>query len=133
MKKSLILIGFFLLCALGCSSDDDTSTDSAGIDSANDAESTDSGGAETSMGTPGIPGCYDLSVHMCDCALSEAECADAGRIWTDRCNCGEDGAADEAGGSADHTHHGAHGGADHSEGASEAHGEVSEESIELET
>ena len=87
-----LISGTFLVAALcaGCTGDDD---DASTTDNST-RQAVSVAGAETArrgMGTPGgIPGCYDIMVHMCDCDVTEADCIEAGRIWTDRCSCGEE-------------------------------------------
>ena len=84
-----------LLCCAACGSDDDSDNTATNQDTqtSDGASQFTSGGQEAhsghgaAMGTPGPPGCYDISVHMCDCALSESACAEASRMWTELCNC----------------------------------------------
>lgn len=47
-------------------------------------------------------GCYSgPPSHMCDCALTEDECASNEGIWTDRCECGADESDEETNEDAD--------------------------------
>ena len=40
-----------------------------------------------SMFTAEDAGCYDPTIHMCDCELTETACAEAENVWTPGCGC----------------------------------------------
>ena len=43
---------------------------------------------EPSMsGNEAASGCYDMTVHVCDCETDAAGCEEGKGIWTDRCGC----------------------------------------------
>ena len=79
MRQTIMLFLMTLLLILnGCGSDDSETT--PGDNEANASE----GSEQVTMG----PGCYSGPPnHMCDCDVTESECASP-QIWTDRCPCG---------------------------------------------
>jgi len=40
-------------------------------------------------GNEAASGCYDMSVHVCECDTDQTACEESKGIWTDRCGCDE--------------------------------------------
>ncbi|MEE2787688.1 MAG: hypothetical protein VX589_10145, partial [Myxococcota bacterium] len=109
MKRVLFAVTCLLWFAVGCSSESEQEDLSlGGANSMGELAGRSSGGVDESVEQNGdtpssrsnmmadnggdAPGCYDLSVHQCDCSVSESECAGGMKIWTPNCNCPGDNA-----------------------------------------
>ena len=69
-----------------CAANDGVWTEQCDCDSAQSSEDTEASAGDTSQ--DGAYGCYSgPPTHMCDCQLSEDECASNEGVWTERCDC----------------------------------------------